>query len=589
MTDGMTASAEIRIASAGPECASEAALGLARGLGCIAGSKTTPLKQSKDGEQGFNSRLRMLIASADTREAGAGAAEIPASASTATAQMQRMTTVEATAHHHNNQPISVSSQQTQIRVAEGTNIALLHRADAQQPVPASRSSAQIPGPPEANAFQAGNLETAKEMRTAHRHKDAKSNPRTAMHVPATLQPSVLAAIPVPTPAQPLQAHTSSWRGAEPVAGPAAHSSHRTLHILPVGAEAVVLADAGNVPAAVAKPSAPSLAKSVSVPAFDQAVRSRLISSDMQSSDARTEPPAETGMQLATRDGARLSVHHFPQPAVREAAANLAASDISLSIPRSSAADSAVPAGADEKAASAGNSAAAKSTEFNLRPNTSHAHAAQSAHPAGSEPIGIAPMQATAMAAHDPSATNTAGMVKGGSESSTGATAATAEASAVRETFASLDAAVSTSAPTWIHASPHQAEAGFKDPALGWVAVRAQTDTNGIHATLVPGSADAALSLSTHLAGLHAHLAEHQTPVATLTLAAQDSHWAGSGMSQSGGQNAGQGEHSEQQADVRSSASAIAPSVISHSAMTTDRNDTGSAEMMPGGAYISVMA
>ena len=539
----------------------------------------------------------MLIASAETREAGAGAAEISAPASTAAAQTQRTTAVEVTAHHDANLPIDDPSRLTRGLVTGEANVAFLRSTNAQGPVAPQVTPAQAPGPSKAHGLQAGELESAKKLRAAHERKDAKNNLHAVMQPQTTAQPPLLAVVAVPVPSQPAQTRTSSSSGAGPIAESAAHSSQQTLHEFAPETKPFALLGARSAPVPPVGTSAPPLAKHVFEPAVDQAVQFQSIGPDAQSSDTRTESISKTAIQPGTPQGAQHAMNHSPLPAAgvaaqsveRETTANPAASDISLSIPHSVGADSAAPSGSDEKTAPAGKSTTAKSTEFDLRPNTLRAHPVHSAQPVPTQSVGAVQLQTAAMAARDASATNAAGVARSSSESSAGSPSAAVEAPAVRETFASLDAAVSTSAPTWIHASPHQAEAGFKDPALGWVAVRAQTDANGIHATLVPGSADAALSLSTHLAGLHAHLAEHQTPVATLTLAAQDSHWAGSGMGQSAGQNAGQGEHSGQQADVRSSASATAPAVRSHSAMTADRNDAGSAEMTPGGAYISVMA
>jgi hypothetical protein len=58
----------------------------------------------------------------------------------------------------------------------------------------------------------------------------------------------------------------------------------------------------------------------------------------------------------------------------------------------------------------------------------------------------------------------------------------------------------------------------------------------IHAALLPGSEDAAQTLSGHLAGLNAYLAEQHTPVETLTLAAA----SGGGIETNTGQNMQQG-------------------------------------------------
>jgi hypothetical protein len=109
-----------------------------------------------------------------------------------------------------------------------------------------------------------------------------------------------------------------------------------------------------------------------------------------------------------------------------------------------------------------------------------------------------------------------------------------------DAFATLDAAVTEPRATWIHADTQRAEAGFQDPALGWVGVRANTSGGGVHAELLPGSADAAQALGSHMAGLNAYLAEHHMPVETLTMTAPEGGWSGIGSDQSAGQNMQQG-------------------------------------------------
>ncbi len=121
-----------------------------------------------------------------------------------------------------------------------------------------------------------------------------------------------------------------------------------------------------------------------------------------------------------------------------------------------------------------------------------------------------------------------------------------------DTFAALDAGRDAPAPTWIHAGTHHAEAGYLDPALGWVGVRADAVGGGVHAALMPGSNEAAQVLGSHLAGLNSYLAEHHGQHATVTLAtAQDGRGASSvdQGSGSGEGNAGRGGTDEGREDV----------------------------------------
>ena len=88
----------------------------------------------------------------------------------------------------------------------------------------------------------------------------------------------------------------------------------------------------------------------------------------------------------------------------------------------------------------------------------------------------------------------------------------------QNTIATLDGTSNTASATWIHSGQHQAEAGFEDPILGWVGVRAQSDSNGIHAAIIPESQDAAQSLNIHVMGLNTYLAEHHTQVESVRVA-----------------------------------------------------------------------
>lgn len=155
-------------------------------------------------------------------------------------------------------------------------------------------------------------------------------------------------------------------------------------------------------------------------------------------------------------------------------------------------------------------------------------------------------------------------------------------------FAALDAEGRAIAPAWTQAGSRQVEAGFQDPALGWVGVRAQADTTGIHASLVPGTADAAQALGSHLTGLNDYLAQHEAHIQTVTLSAPEGYSAGLGAHQGGGQSAGQGTNQGGYSAPQAHAESGTPSVG-----TTAGRETAPAgnqpDGMPGGVYISVMA
>ncbi|MGA3100471.1 MAG: hypothetical protein ABSD61_01285 [Terracidiphilus sp.] len=196
-----------------------------------------------------------------------------------------------------------------------------------------------------------------------------------------------------------------------------------------------------------------------------------------------------------------------------------------------------------------------------------------------------------------SATEASAIVRdtGGAQGTTAARGepAPTDVAAPRETFAALDAGTSVGTPSWIHAGGHQAEAGFEDPALGWIGVRADLSGNSVHAALVPGSVEAAQALSGHLAGLNAYLAEQHAPVAPLTMAAPGSSGMEAGVNQNMQQSAGQ--HGEQnpgaapqsgvQPDAGASGSATAMS------MTATNGEFDAFAYAGGnrGMHISVMA
>jgi hypothetical protein len=115
--------------------------------------------------------------------------------------------------------------------------------------------------------------------------------------------------------------------------------------------------------------------------------------------------------------------------------------------------------------------------------------------------------------------------------------ATSSDSRLQNTFAALEPGTwyHAGALNWTRAGHLQAEAGYQDPELGWIGVRAETIGGVVHATLSPQSSDAAQALSGHLAGLHTHLSDNRTPVGTLTLAP-----FGEGAHQFAGQESGQG-------------------------------------------------
>ncbi len=184
----------------------------------------------------------------------------------------------------------------------------------------------------------------------------------------------------------------------------------------------------------------------------------------------------------------------------------------------------------------------------------------------------------------------------------GGLAANASASlSAHETFTALDAGANASSPSWIHAGAQRAEAGFQDPSLGWVGVRADLNAGGIHAALVPGSPEAAQALAGHLAGLSAHLATRHPGVQAVTVAAPEARvgsWGGGqgsgqgaydGSNRGSGQNPQQGGTAQQQSGAaRGDGSAPVVGAVATSAHSRGTVSTAGVAAR-GGAYISVVA
>lgn len=175
---------------------------------------------------------------------------------------------------------------------------------------------------------------------------------------------------------------------------------------------------------------------------------------------------------------------------------------------------------------------------------------------------------------------------------------TGSESGARETFAALDAETAQATPTWVHAGAQRAEAGFEDPALGWVGIRADLSGGGVHAAVVPGSANAAEALGSHLAGLNAYLAEHHTGVETVTMTAPEGGWAQSGQGagqamhqgagQQNGQETAQGVEAGSQSPTSSDSAGLR--AVSSGFPAGPGEMSGSVrEALPGSVHISVVA
>ncbi len=162
----------------------------------------------------------------------------------------------------------------------------------------------------------------------------------------------------------------------------------------------------------------------------------------------------------------------------------------------------------------------------------------------------------------------------------------------QETFARMDAESASQSIRWVQAGAHRAEAGYLDPNLGWVGVRAETSGGAVHAALLPGSAEAAQVLGTHLSGLNAFLAQQHGAHATATIATPQDGRSGAGAEQ--GNSAGGGSGRDDGAG-RNMAPAGKPSESSKqmAASTTGAVDRSigseASAIRRAGTYVSVMA
>lgn len=150
-----------------------------------------------------------------------------------------------------------------------------------------------------------------------------------------------------------------------------------------------------------------------------------------------------------------------------------------------------------------------------------------------------------------------------------------------DSFAIMNRERPGSEPSWIHVGVRHVEAGYLDPALGWVRVRAESVANAVHAALVPCSSEAAQALGGQLPGLNSYLSEHHS--GTVTMDAPQSQWNGT--------DTHPGEHPSSQSDDRSRreepAMASSP-VLAHASVAVSLPNP--AVISPGGGrYISVLA
>jgi hypothetical protein len=170
---------------------------------------------------------------------------------------------------------------------------------------------------------------------------------------------------------------------------------------------------------------------------------------------------------------------------------------------------------------------------------------------------------------------------------------------LQDTFAALEPCKKneTGPYNWTRTGHLQAEAGYQDPALGWIGIRAEASGGSVHATLVPQSSDAAQELSGHIAGLQRYLADNQTQVETLTLASTGTHGqqstagqdTGQGMHQGAGRNSERSKHTEPVPRLHSMTRPTLGSLSGDASISDEAFIQRTSSVGFGGAHISVMA
>lgn len=167
----------------------------------------------------------------------------------------------------------------------------------------------------------------------------------------------------------------------------------------------------------------------------------------------------------------------------------------------------------------------------------------------------------------------------------------------REAFEALDTGLIAPSSRWVHLSDRRAEAGFHDPEIGWVSVRAQVDANGVHATLVPSSTGAAQILGKDLAGLNTHIAAQYAHVNPVALSPPEtrsiSHNSGGemgqgeqGSSRRGSDQAAQNDHHSSQ---RTRESETFTTISSARSMSRRELPLTLNENVSEGSFVSVLA
>jgi hypothetical protein len=177
-----------------------------------------------------------------------------------------------------------------------------------------------------------------------------------------------------------------------------------------------------------------------------------------------------------------------------------------------------------------------------------------------------------------------------STNSSGSASNESAQTSAQSTFSALDADSSSAQPVWTHASARHAEAGYLDPNLGWVGVRADLDGHAVRATVLTSSTDAAQTLSQHMSSLGTYLQEQNSVVRSIGLASSTGQDLQSGTQPGAGQGGSDSGNSSGSREDRSASSSSVAELDVRTISTSSLAGTGNAvPALREGSRISLVA
>lgn len=163
----------------------------------------------------------------------------------------------------------------------------------------------------------------------------------------------------------------------------------------------------------------------------------------------------------------------------------------------------------------------------------------------------------------------------------------------REPFAVLDGSGNQPTTSWIHTGSKRAEAGYQDPALGWVGVRADVSGGNVHATLVAASQEAAHTLEGHMAAMKAYLVDSHPAIQSLTVASSEGREVaftlGGNADRESNQQSGRDAQTGSPGDTIPAANESDRMAVRGSSMQDSVSTQTAGILARGGTYVSVMA